>query len=684
MAKRKLSSIAPSVPIAPADAESHGGSPTESHGGSTRTTWQWFVSLILHVAVLAILAIISIPTGVGSNSLDVFAEMAESEPFIPDSVDVVFDLDASTPIDQLPEESTEPPVAEPLDPSTLVVLDSRMVDPKDVKPKEELSNIESMEPPTEPSTPQPRDSNPVGKKKENAIRSVSSVNGVIETIGKDIAASLKGNRTLVVWLFDRSPSLITQRAQILEQLTKVYSGMGGLSLENKVAFADHSKKALLTQVAVFGQDYEQALTTPVSTFEPVERSIRRIVRDDSGIENVMRGVQKVVSKYRGLSRLDRDKGIRKCNVVIVVITDEAGDDIDQVEETIEACQRAKMPVYVIGVPAPFGEQESIVKWTDPDIPNAPTVPAVVTQGPESLVYERVASSCRLEPLEDTYAARRALFPPPVDSGFGPYALTMLSRETGGIFFAVHPNREGSPQGWGSVANFASHLTKFYSPDVMKDYGPDYLPAKDFFDLVDQQPIRRATIDAAKRSTSGELILRTKRFFGKDRFNRQIAAAQREAEDYAKRLSNVYDDLKSVESQLDYEASKRWRANYMLAMANVEGSLARLYSWMALLEMLDSRQPSFDMHDQSRTNNFWIISESNELLKDERVYSMVAAVKNRCKKIIEQHAGTPWATAAQWEMNVPFGFQASQYYQPPTPKTPGPRTPTPTQNQPRRL
>lgn len=678
MPKRRLPTIAPFKPIVQANSESHRKLP--------KTTWQWFFSLIVHAVVLAILAIVSIPAGIGSNSLDVFAELSESESFLSDSVDVILDLDASVPSDELFEESAEPPTpepfaAQPLDPSSLVAFDSRMVDPKEAKRTEKLADATDLS--AKPTNMPPRVLNPVGTKKKNAIRSVSNVSGVIEMIGKDIAASLKANRTLVVWLFDRSPSLITQRAQILEQLRKIYAGPGGLSLEHKVAFADHSKKALLTQVAAFGQDYDQALTTPVSTFKPVERSIRQIVRDDSGIENVMNGVQKAVSKYRGLSRHDEVKGTRKCNVVIVVITDEAGDDIDRVEETIEACQRAQMPVYVIGVPAPFGEQESSVKWTDPDILDAPTVPAVVNQGPESLVYERVAASCRLRPVLDTYAARRALFPPPVDSGFGPYGLTMLSRETGGIFFAVHPNREGSTQGWESVSNYASHLTQFYSPDVMKDYAPDYLPAKEFFGLVAEQPIRHATIKAAKQSTSGELILRTNRFFSKDRFERQLGTAQREAEDYAKRLSDVYHDLKIVEPELDYEKSKRWRANYSLAMANVEGSLARVYSWIALLEILDSRRPSFDMADQSHTNNFWTINESHELLKDERVHSMVASVKDRCRTIIKNHPGTPWATIAKWEMNIPFGFQGRQEYVPPVPKTPGP-TKGPAPAQPRRL
>ena len=52
--------------------------------------------------------------------------------------------------------------------------------------------------------------------------------------------------------------------------------------------------------------------------------------------------------------------------MIVVFTDEAGDDVDQLDATIETCRKFAMPVYVVGVPAPFGREDAFIKYVDPD------------------------------------------------------------------------------------------------------------------------------------------------------------------------------------------------------------------------------------------------------------------------------------------------------------------------------
>ncbi len=47
--------------------------------------------------------------------------------------------------------------------------------------------------------------------------------------------------------------------------------------------------------------------------------------------------------------------------MIVVFTDEAGDDVDALDATVDLCRKYEMPVYVIGVPAPFGRETAYVK-----------------------------------------------------------------------------------------------------------------------------------------------------------------------------------------------------------------------------------------------------------------------------------------------------------------------------------
>ena len=103
---------------------------------------------------------------------------------------------------------------------------------------------------------------------------------------------------------------------------------------------------------------------------------------------------------------------------------------------VDICRKYEMPVYVIGVPAPFGRETAYVKWVDPD-PKFDQSPqwAPVHQGPESLLPERIKLLFGgTQELEEQ-----------MDSGFGPFGLCRLAYETGGLYFTVHPNRKvGSP------------------------------------------------------------------------------------------------------------------------------------------------------------------------------------------------------------------------------------------------
>ena len=134
----------------------------------------------------------------------------------------------------------------------------------------------------------------------------------------------------------------------------------------------------------------------------------------------------VAEKFRTYQ--SRKNGQRR--VMIVVFTDEAGDDVRLVDDTVDVCRKLAMPVYVVGRPAPFGRETAYVKWIDPD-PRFDQRPqwVPVTLGPESLLPESLK-------LRFAGGGEEEL----LDSGFGPYALTRLCYDTGGLYFATHPNR----------------------------------------------------------------------------------------------------------------------------------------------------------------------------------------------------------------------------------------------------
>jgi len=51
--------------------------------------------------------------------------------------------------------------------------------------------------------------------------------------------------------------------------------------------------------------------------------------------------------------------------MIVVFTDEAGDDVEALDATVDLCRKYEMPVYVIGVPAPLAVRRPYIKWGRP-------------------------------------------------------------------------------------------------------------------------------------------------------------------------------------------------------------------------------------------------------------------------------------------------------------------------------
>src|SRR5207244_13546579 len=56
----------------------------------------------------------------------------------------------------------------------------------------------------------------------------------------------------------------------------------------------------------------------------------------------------------------------------------------------------------------------------------------------------------------------------------------LCVETGGIYFAVHPNRKvGQNVNRREIAAYSSYLAKFYDPEVMRKYKPEYVSIPEY-------------------------------------------------------------------------------------------------------------------------------------------------------------------------------------------------------------
>ena len=106
----------------------------------------------------------------------------------------------------------------------------------------------------------------------------------------------------------------------------------------------------------------------------------------------------------------------KRNVMFVMFTDEVGEDENRLEDVITICKRNQMPVYVAGVPAPFGRPNIEIKYVDPDPNYDQSVQWIpVRQGPETFMPEQLQLNFSGNPNREDGIYR-------LDSGFGPYCL----------------------------------------------------------------------------------------------------------------------------------------------------------------------------------------------------------------------------------------------------------------------
>jgi hypothetical protein len=500
------------------------------------------------------------------------------------------------------------------------------------------------------------------KQKGKIGEGVQGAAGAIDRLTFEILQSIEERPTLVVWLFDQSGSLLLQRNEIRDRFDKIYEELGVVtqSRSKKITRAERNEIPLLTSVIGFGQDVKLFTEEPTDDLDEIKGVIASLPVDVSGIERPFTAVELAANRYKTFRRSSTTVGPMR-NVLLVVVTDERGDDIERLEPAIAACRRWGMPVYVIGAPAPFGREHTLIKYVDPD-PKYDQTPqwAQVDQGPESLMPEQVrigfSGNFQDEPV--------------IDSGFGPYGLTRLAYETGGIIFTVHPNRNVNREiRRNEIAPFSADIRRFFDPTVMARYRPDYLSPQDYEKRLKASPLRTALVTAAVQNVP--TLDRPQMRFVK-RSEAQLAGdltrAQQDAAKLEPALLRLAAILEPGMKARDSESTPRWRAGYDLAMGRVMAQKVRTETYNAMLAKA-KRGMSFE----DEKNNTWIIEPYDEINVGSKWEREAALAKQLLDEVVKEHPGTPWAHIASEELKAPLGWRWKEQFtdlSPPAPRRPG--------------
>lgn len=468
--------------------------------------------------------------------------------------------------------------------------------------------------------------------------------GAVDRITQEILRSLEERKTLVVWLFDQTASLRKQRKAIHDRLDKIYEELGVLEAANNPAFARHKDKPLLASVISFGEKVTLYTKEPTDNLAEIKKAIVDMPDDNSGVERVFTAVGMAAEKYKFYRIPDEDTREPERNVMIIAFTDEAGSDELEMEKTVKTCRRYEMPVYVVGVPAPFGRRVTMVKWVDPD-PNFDQSPqwGKVEQGPESLVPEGINLNFSGSKMEDA----------PIDSGFGPFALTRLCYETGGIYFAVHPNRNVTRRVTrNETEEFSAHMEHFFDPEVMRKYRPDYVSPDEYKRRVTSNKARMALIEAARQSWVTPMESPTLRFVKRSdpELANLLTEAQKDAAKVEPKIESLYGILKLGEADREKESSLRWQAGFDLAMGRVLAVKVRTESYNA---MLAAAKRGLKFKDEK--NNTWVLEPSDEISVGSQLEKLGERARMYLNRVVTEHPGTPWAMLAERELKDKIGW-----------------------------
>ena len=466
--------------------------------------------------------------------------------------------------------------------------------------------------------------------------------GAVDRITHEILLSLDERPTLVVWLFDQSGSLKPQRESIAKRFDRVYKELGIIESAGAAQFKQHQEKPLLTAVAEFGRAVNLITRKPTGELAEIQAAVRAVSDDPDGKgrENVFQSVGYLAEKFR-YHRLSRPRR----NVMIVVFTDEAGDDIEALDAALETCRKYEMPVYVIGVPAPFGRETAFVKWVDPD-PSFDQSPqwAPVHQGPESLLPERVKLLFGgREEVEEQ-----------MDSGFGPFGLCRLAYETGGLYFTVHPNRKvGKEIHTWETAAMSSHLASFFDPRIMRNYRPDYVSAKQYLQEVQSNRATAALIEAARVSaiTPMENVRLTFQRIDDGQFARDLSNAQRTAARLEPKISALAALLRQGEADRGRVTKPRWQAGFDLAIGRALAVKVRTEGYNAMLAQ--AKQGLRFKDEQSDT---WELRPVDTVASNSALAKDAADARTYLQRVLTEHPDTPWAVDAAKELEQPLGWE----------------------------
>jgi succinate dehydrogenase flavin-adding protein (antitoxin of CptAB toxin-antitoxin module) len=505
-----------------------------------------------------------------------------------------------------------------------------------------------------------------------ATSTAGSVEQAVDRVTGALRQQLKSGDLLVVWMIDASESLVDDRPRVSERLRQFF-----------VTEAEEQRNGkshiLVNTLVSFGSRFKEHVP-PTQSHDQVTAAIEKLPVDRTGKEFVFDAVQKCAEQFRKIAASRQ--------LTLVIWTDESGDDVQELDETIRTCQKFGATVHVVGPSAVLGERTGYHAFTDPKTDEKYQLP--VLRGPDSANIERLELGYWYftpPPFRDG-RRRRSLLPTwygndELDgmlSSFSPYSLTRLTHSTRGSYTILEATDDQGP----------------FDLTLMQGYAPDYSTKEMYEQQFKTYPLRAAVRNAVRVLEGKNIDEPNRMFFIKKTGERQFdfdkllypesqfksryrAAVASSLQQAARSKKIVEEALAMVslnqsidlpmESEYREETSPRWRAWYDLTRGRLLAFHVRLEEFRLAAEA--TLQPG---GLESTTNH--VVFEATQSLRSnadfQRRGEEATKLLQRC---IDQNMNTPWAYLSNREMIYALGVVADQSVLTPSKLSPSVSRPT---------
>ena len=310
------------------------------------------------------------------------------------------------------------------------------------------------------------------------VEQADGTGAIATTLQGELKSIAAEGDAIVVWMLDQSLSMQLDIKNLARQLAETLQQI------------EKDKSTIMTHYVVAFGDKVSVVQNATPKGYQVANAIFNLPPDPSGVENTFQSVEWCIDQLFNSYKWRLNKRAIERQKLLVVWTDESGDDYLRLEHTIQKCLASNVRVDIIGPSAVLGAQVGYTAFRHPDDGRIYQLP--VHRGPDSSFPQKLSLGYWFRGVPDNY---NELFRGPwpggnssfggsnfdsLLSGFSPYALTRLARETGGRYTIFDRAADRAP----------------FTLDQVREYMPDYRSIAEIEFNLRRQPLRQIVLASA--------------------------------------------------------------------------------------------------------------------------------------------------------------------------------------------